>query len=78
MAGLADLDVDSRGERGGQAELRTEHAENQRIAASDQLDAAADANAQHFQALHFLVVGLDAPHDGANARRQRIQTNQFF
>jgi len=40
MAGLADLDADARGERGGQAKLRAEHAENQRIAAPDQFDAA--------------------------------------
>ncbi len=78
MAGLADLDTNARGELRGQAELRTKHAEYQRIAATDQLDAAAHANAHHFQALHFLVIGLDAPHDGANARRERIQTNQFF
>jgi len=78
MAGLADLDADARGERGGQAKLRAEHAENQRIAAPDQFDAATRTDAQHLEALHFLVVGFDAPHDGANARRQFIQANQLF
>ena len=78
MAGLADLDADARGERGGQAKLRAEHAENQRIAALDQFDTAAHAHAKHLETLRFLVVGLDAPHDGANARRQRVQANHLF
>jgi cysteine desulfurase len=77
MAGLADLDADARSERGGQAELRAEHAENQRIAAPDKFDAAAHTHTQHFETLRFLVVGLNAPHDGAYARRQHIQANQL-
>jgi cysteine desulfurase len=76
MAGLADLDADTRGERGGQAELRAEHAKDERVAATNQFDAASHANAKHFEALHFLVVGFDAPHDGANARRQLVQASQ--
>ena len=40
MAGLADLDANASGEFGGEAELRAKHAENQRITAPDQFDAA--------------------------------------
>ena len=78
MPGLADSDPDARGERGGQAEPRAKHAENQRIATLDQLDAASHAHAEHLEALRFRVFGFDAPHDGANARRQRVQANQLF
>ena len=76
MAGLADFDADARGEFGGQAELRAKNAKDERIAAPDQLDPAAHAHAKHLEALHFLVVGFDAPHDGANARRQLVQAGQ--
>ena len=76
MAGLANFDTDAGGKFGGKAELRAEYAKDERIAAPDQLDAAAHANAKHFEALHFLVVGFDAPHDGANARRQLVQASQ--
>jgi hypothetical protein len=78
MAGLADFDTDMSGERGGQAELRAKYAKDERIAAPDQLDAATHANAKHLEALHFLVVGLNAPHDGANARCQLVQAGQHF
>ena len=78
MARLADFDADSGGELGGQAKLRTENAKDEWIAAPDQLDAAPHANAKHLEALHFLVVGLDAPHDGANARCQLVQAGQRF
>ena len=78
MAGLADLHPDACGERGGQAEPRAEHAEDQRIAALYQLDAASHAHTEHLEALRFRVVGFDAPHDGANARRQRVEANQLF
>jgi hypothetical protein len=78
MAGLADFDADTGGERGGQAELRAKYAKDERIPAPDKFDAAAHANAKHLEALHFLVVGLNAPHDGANARRQLVQTGQHF
>ena len=76
MAGLADFHADSGGKFRGQAKLRAEYAEDERIAATNQLDAAANAHAEHLQALHFLVVGFDAPHDGANARRQLVQAGQ--
>ena len=76
MAGLADLDADAGGKFGGKAELRAEYAKDERIAAPDQLDAAAHTDAEHFEALHFLVFGFDAPHDGANARRQLVQASQ--
>jgi hypothetical protein len=78
MAGLADLHADAGGEFSGQTELRTKNAEDERIAAPDQLDAAAHAHAEHLEALHFLVVGFDAPHDGANARRQLVEASQRF
>jgi hypothetical protein len=76
MAGLADFDADAGGQRGGQTELRAKYAKDERIAAPDQLDPAAYTNAQHLEALHLLVVGFDAPHDGANARRQFVQAGQ--
>ena len=76
MAGLADLDADAGGERCGQAELRAKNAKDERIAGPDQLDTAANAHSEHLEALHFLVGGLDAPHDGANTRRQLVQAGQ--
>lgn len=74
MAGLANLDADSGRKPGGQAEPRSKDAKNQRIAAPDQFDAAAHAHAEHLEALHLLIVRFNAPHDGANARRQLVQT----
>ena len=76
MAGLADLDADPGGKFGGKAELGAKNAKDERIAAPDQLDAAAHAHAEHLEALHLLVVGFNAPHDGANARRQLVQAGQ--
>jgi hypothetical protein len=78
VPGLADFDADAGGEFGGQSKLRAENAKDERIAAFDQLDAAAHAHAEHLEALHFLVVSLDAPHDGANARRQLVEAGQHF
>jgi hypothetical protein len=78
MAGLANLDTDAGGEFGGQAELRAKYTEDERIAAPNQLDAAANTHAEHLEALHFLVVGFYAPHDGANARRQLVQAGQWL
>ena len=78
MARLANLNTNAGGEFGGQAKLRAENAKDERIAAPDQLDAATHANTKHLEALHFLVVGLDAPHDGANARRQLVEAGQHF
>jgi hypothetical protein len=76
MARLADLDTDAGGERGGQAELRAKYAKDERVAAPDQLDAAAHTHAEHLEALHFFIVGFHAAHDGANARRQFVQASQ--
>jgi len=78
MAWLANLDADARGERGGQAELRSKYSKDEWIAAPHQLDAAAYTHAEHLEALHFLVVGFDAPHDGTDARRQLVQASQGF
>ena len=78
MPGLADFDADAGGEFGGQPQLRAENAEDERIPTPDQLDPPAHTHPKHLESLHFLVVSLYAPHDGAYARRQRIQTNQFF
>jgi hypothetical protein len=78
MAGLADFHTDMSGERSGQAELRAKYAKDERITTPDQFDAAAHAHAEHLEALHLLVVGLNAPHDGANARRQLVQAGQRF
>jgi len=72
MAGLADLHADAGGQFRRQAELRAKNAKDERIAAPDQLDAAAHAHAEHLEALHLLVVGFDAPHDGADTRRQLV------
>ena len=76
MPGLANFHADAGGEFGGEAELRAKNSEDERIAAPDQLNAAAHAHAEHLEALHFLVVGFYAPHDGANARRQLVQAGQ--
>jgi hypothetical protein len=76
MAGLADFDADAGGELGGQAKLRPENAEDEWIAAPDQFDPAAHTHPKHLEALHFLVVGFYAPHDGANARRQLVEAGQ--
>ena len=76
MAGLANFDADARGERGGQAEPRAEHFEDDRVAGADEFHAAAQAHAHRLEALHFLVVGLDAAHDGADMRRQLIKPHR--
>ena len=76
MAGLADFDADARGELGGQAEPRAEHFQDDRVAGADEFHAAAQAHAQRLEALRFLVVGLDAAHDGADARRQLIEPHR--
>jgi hypothetical protein len=76
MAGLADFHTHAGGERGGQAELRAEYAKDEWIARPDKLYATANAHSEHLEALHFLVFSFDAPHDGANARRQLVQAGQ--
>ena len=78
MPGLADFHADAGGQFGGQAKLRAENSEDERIAAPDEFDAAAHTNPKHLEPLHFLVVGFDASHDGANARRQLVQASQRF
>jgi cysteine desulfurase len=78
MAGLANLDPNTVGERSGQAELRAKNPQYDRVAAADQFDAATDTHPQHLEPLHLLVVGFNAPHDGADARRQFVQASQGF
>jgi hypothetical protein len=76
MAGLADFDLDALGQLGGKAEAGTENFQDERIAAADDLQPATEADAQRLETLRFLVIRADAPHHGANAGRQFIQTNQ--
>jgi hypothetical protein len=78
MSGLADFHADASGQFGGQAKLRAKNAKDERIAAPNQLDPAAHAHAKHLEALHFLIVGFNAPHDGANARCQLVEAGQCF
>ena len=59
MAGLADFHLHVGGERGGHAQPRAEHFQDERVADADQFHAAAKAHAQRLEALHFLVVGRD-------------------
>ena len=73
MAGLADFHAHARGQLGGQAEPRAENFQDERIARADQFHAAAHADAERFEALRVLVVGFNAAHNGADARRQFIE-----
>ena len=76
MAGLADFHVDARGQFGGDAQPRAENFQDERIAGADQFHAAAHADAERFQALRVLVIGGDAAHHGADARRQFIEPHR--
>ncbi len=76
MAGLADFHRDARGEFGGQAEARAEDFQDKRIANADEFKASADADAERLEPLRVLVVGRDAAHHGADARRQFVQPDE--
>lgn len=75
MAGLADFDLDALGQLGGKAKAGTKNFQDQRITAADDFQPAPQANTQRLEALGLLVIRADAPHHGANAWRQLIQTN---
>ena len=76
MAGLADFHLDAGGEFGGDAEPRAEDFQDERIAGADELHAAAEADAERLEPLRVLVVGGDAAHHGADARRQGIEADE--
>jgi len=76
MAGLADFHRDARGEFGGQPEARAENFQDERIAGADEFQPAANADAERLEPLRVLVVGRDAAHHGADARRQFIQPDE--
>ena len=76
MAGLADFHADARGQFGGDAQPRAENFQDERIARADEFHAPAHADAERFQAVGVLVVGGDAAHDGADARRQFIEPHR--
>ena len=73
MVGRADFQPDPRGQRGGQPQPRAENADHERVAGPDDLQPASDADAERLEPLHVVAVGLDAAHDGALPRRQRVQ-----
>jgi hypothetical protein len=76
MSRLADFHLHVAGEGGGDAQPRTEHFEDQRVAALDQLHAAAQAHTQRLEALHLLVVNRDFADDGTNTRRELVQPDE--
>ena len=76
MVGLTDFHAHTRGKFGGNPQTRTKDFQDQRIADAHQLHAPPHANAQCFQAICVLVVGLDTADDGAHARRQFIQPHR--
>jgi len=76
MARLADLHLHIGRERGGKAQPRAEHFEDQRVADLDQLHAAAETDAERLEPLHLLVVGRDPADDGADPRREQIQPDE--
>ena len=76
MAGLADFHADAGRQFGGQAQPGAENFQDERIAGADEFHAATHANTQRFQTVGVLVVGLDAAHDGAEARRQFIEPHR--
>lgn len=77
MIGLADFDLHVRRQCGGQSQPRAKNLEDQRIAKLDEFHAPAEAHAERFEALHLLVVGCDLADDGADARRELIQPDEF-
>ena len=64
-------------ERGGHTQPRAENFEDERVTGFDQLDAAAEADAERFEPLHLLIVGLDVADDRADPRRELIQPDEF-
>jgi hypothetical protein len=76
VAGLANFDLDTAGERGGDSESRAEDLENQRVAIADEFHPPADADTQGFEAEGFFIVGINAPDDRADAGREFIEPDQ--
>ena len=76
MIGLADFHADPGGEFRRDSQPRTEDFQNERIAGTDQFHAAAKAYAERLEPLRVLIVGLDAAHDRADARRQRVEADE--
>ena len=76
MIRLADFNLHVGCEGGGQSQPRPKNPENQRVAALDEFDPAAQADAQRFKPLRFLVINRDLADDGANPRRELVQPDE--
>ena len=76
MARLANFHMDAGSKFGGDAEPGAKNFQDERIARTDEFDAAAQTNTQCFQAFCVLVVGRNAAHHGADVRRQGIQADE--
>jgi hypothetical protein len=77
MIRLADFHLDVGSETGGNAQPGAENFQDQRVAAFDEFDAAAQADTQRFEALHFLIVRLNVTDDRADPRRELVQPDEF-
>ena len=73
MAGLADFHRHTRSEFGRQPKARAEDFQDERIAHADEFHATPHADAERLEPVRVLIVGHDAAHHGADARRQLIQ-----
>jgi hypothetical protein len=77
MTGGADFDLNPGCQLGGNAKTRSEDLYNKRVTSTDQLHAAADADAQSLEPLHvFIVCGNTANH-GTNPWGQFIQPHYW-
>ena len=73
MAGLADFHPHPLGQIRRDAEARTKDLQDQRITHADQLHAPPQTDTQRLEPLRVLVIGIDLPHHGADARRQFVK-----
>ena len=76
MAGLADFHRDARGKFGGQTEARTKNFQDERIPGANQFQPTTNANTERLEPLRVFIVGHDAAHHGADARRQCVQPDE--
>jgi hypothetical protein len=76
MIRLADFHLHMAGQGGGQAQARTKNFQDQRVAALDEFDAAAQTHTKSFEALHFLVINRDFADHGADMRRELVQPDE--
>ena len=76
MIRLADFHLHIGREGGGNAQSRAKNFENQRVATFDELDPAAQTDAQRFETKHLLIISFDVADDRADTRRELIQTDE--